>query len=342
MLRTVLLSLVFAVISPVLPAAAMSSHQLLIPIAGRTPGALGSQWQTDLFVTNLSNEGTNVTIAFHPDNGPSLLKIAVLNAKATLVMRDFVKTEFGLDVASGNVLIHGSLNGGRLAARARIVNRGSAAGEFGQGIPGYPVDSLMREHLLTGLSTGPGERTNIGISNPWEVPVQVTLAVIESTGEQRGSFTTVVPPHGVLRYNDIADFATGEPLRDATVRVLAHHGVLAYASVVRNDSGDPTYIAGTGVATGNELLLPTSCPNPAPVALVPPGGTAAPGWIVFLRAGTDTAARTQQLAAKYALTDVRVFEGIRAFAAVFPAEVLRNVRCESDVTAIEQNAQVTP
>lgn len=340
--RILVIGFVISLCAVNLAAAGLGTHDVFVPVVARTAGASGSDWQTDLVINNVSdrNRLARILITWNGTGG-MISGSAVLDPNETLTIRDVVKNMFGLESGVGIIRVTTTLPETAVTARAKIVNRGSAHGEYGQAVPGVPTDALMRKHYLAGLSGVDGHRTNVGIANPWNVDAKVTLALYEASGNSRQSFTTIVPAHSVRQWNDIFYELGAEPLDGAMVRVTADFGVYAYASVVDNQSGDAIFIPGSGIATGNELLLPTQCPNPAPVGLTPPGEQPADGWIVMFRSDVDAQAKTAELASRYGFTPRTIYEAaFKGFAATFSQEVLAAIRCEAGVTVIYQNTQV--
>lgn len=340
--RIVLIAFILTLSAVNLAAAGLGTHDVFVPVVARTAGAAGSQWQTDLIINNVSDRNRLARILITWDGtGGMMTGSAVLDPNETFTIRDVVKNMFGLESGVGIIRVTTTLPETAVTARAKIVNRGSVHGEYGQAVPGVPTDALMRKHYLGGLSGVDGHRTNVGIANPWNVDATVTLSLYEASGNSRQSFTTSVPARSVRQWNDIFYEFGAEPLDGAMVRVNAEFGVYAYASVVDNESGDAIFIPGSGIAMGNEMLLPAQCPNPAPVGLTPPGEQPADGWIVMFRSDVDAQAKTAELAARYGFTPRTVYEAaFKGFAATFSHEVLASIRCEAGVTMIHQNTEV--
>src|SRR5688572_5157469 len=109
-------------------AADLAGRDVLVPVVARTPGALGTNWYTDLVVTNLTRTGpfpTRVFISFHTNDG----QIGInrdLDINESLVLTDVVNNTFNLDQAVGYVRITSPNSLARISARARVFNRGSA------------------------------------------------------------------------------------------------------------------------------------------------------------------------------------------------------------------------
>ncbi|HYR29669.1 MAG TPA: hypothetical protein VEU30_14470, partial [Thermoanaerobaculia bacterium] len=69
-MKRILLFAIAALFAAKATATDFTSHHLLVPVAGRTAGALGTQWKTDLVVTNAARTGEPVSVQiFFVDNG---------------------------------------------------------------------------------------------------------------------------------------------------------------------------------------------------------------------------------------------------------------------------------
>ena len=326
-------------------AADFRGNDLLVPVASRTAGANGSIWRTDLTVSNLSGPTTGsvaVVITFTSEGEQSFIT-RVIEPRETIVLEDVVQNTFERSDAIGTIRITSGTEGALLAANARIYNAGSSSGEFGQGVMALPVDGLTREHYLSGLTGVGGNRTNVGISNPWDIPNGYIITLNDGDGMYRGLVTSSVGPRQVVQLNDVfASFSTG-PLEGATVHVMSHFPIYSYASIVRSDSGDARFIPGTGFARGHDELLPTVCSYAAPVNLTPPERTAAAGWIVkLIDEETDPAGRVAVLAESYGFIPTSVLESLKMFSAPLTPEQIAGLRCDTAVDYIQQNEFTPP
>jgi hypothetical protein len=324
-------------------AADFRGSDLLVPVAGRTPGANGSIWRTDLAVTNLSVTGPVSVIMTFSSEGEQSFVTRVIEPRQTVVLDDVVLTAFERSEAIGTIRITSGGDGANLAANARIYNAGSSTGEFGQGVMGLPVDGLTREHYLTGLTGVGGNRTNVGISNPWDLPNGFVIALYDGNGLHQGSFPSSVGPRQVVQLNDVfASFSTA-PVAGATVHVVSEFPVYTYASVVRGDSGDARLIPGTGFARAHDVLLPTVCSYAAPVNVVPPERTAAPGWIVkLIDEEADPVGRIAFLAGRYGFIPTNIFGALKMFTAPLTPQQIAALRCDTAVAYIQQNELIPP
>ncbi len=237
-LRTLLLSLLCS-----LPALA---GEILIPAVFRGPGAAGSVWRTEIVLANLSPTSqfpVHSTVTFYPSGGGTPVPIdLVTSPMETYAIHDAVFEWFSVVEGGGIVRVTWDEPNARITSRARIYNI-SSGGEFGQEVPGLPVDALQLDNYLPGVSGTDGNRTNIGVSNPHDTAVQFWVELFDTSGLSRGAFSTIVEPRSYRPFNDIFSQFQAGPLNAAMVRVLAINKPLyPYASVVRSDTGDATFV----------------------------------------------------------------------------------------------------
>jgi hypothetical protein len=327
-----------------LPAIAtdFAGNQILVPIAGRTSGALGSQWNTDLFVTNTARqgEGTSVSIVFVNQSGQETVVQVQLAAGETRSFPDAIRSTFLQDSATGMIRIVASSGDDRITARARIYNTGAGRGEFGQTVQAEPLAKLSRRAYLPGLTAAGGNRTNVGIANPAETTATVFLMLHEADGASLSGFSVQIPPRSVRLFNEVFSHFQFPPssLDNAAVAVNASHGVYAYASIVRAGSGDADFVAGTGVEIDDrDALVAPPCTNPSRLGLAP---LPAEGWIVLFDDAADPFGKTASLEAEHGFTaqSVYVFGGF--FVRELSQTKIAALRCEETVRMIEQNGRV--
>lgn len=341
MKRLVLISLLLGSVALDAGATDLTSSHLLIPIAGRTAGLGGSQWKTDLVVTNASRTGEPETVQiFFIENGSISQPVtALLQPRQTATMVDAIRGAFGKEQATGIILISTRTAEAKITARARIYNTGSAAGQYGQTVPAIPLAKLSKEAFIPGLSGIQGNRTNVGISNPDDTTALAAISIYDSNGEFRGGFGREIAPYSVLQLNDVfSHFDELGPLDGATVQVRSSGGVYAWASIVRNDTGDADFVigAGTEIDTTHRVVAP-QCAAPATLSL---GPLPAEGWTVIFKQNVDPFVTTAALEAKYGFTAQQVFNFGGFSALGFSPEAIAALRCETTVRVIEQNSYV--
>ncbi|MFZ2492412.1 MAG: protease inhibitor I9 family protein [Thermoanaerobaculia bacterium] len=342
MRKALLFTLILAAMAPMARATEFAGAELVIPIVGRTAGAAGSQWRTDVYVTNLARPGLAaepVYLVLSGHGSPDQVTTVSIEPFATVTYRDLLSTAFGRQTGSGMLRIVALSPTAKLTARARIYNTASAAGQYGQTVHAMPVGSLSMDAMLPGLSGLGVNRTNVGLANPASAPVGAWISLYEKSGEFLGAYSVEVPARGLYLMNDVfAHFQAG-PLDDAMIRVRSTGGLYVYGSIVRSDTGDADFVTATSteVAPSDAIVMPT-CNTPAPLRLAP---IPAKGWIVIFHSKTDAAAVTAQLAARYGFTPLHIYEhALQAFSAELTQAQIAALRCEPAVQAIEQNAIV--
>lgn len=329
-----------AVLLTVSAGADLAGPNVLVPIAGRTTGAVGSRWQTDLVITNLEPQAVPLVLTFYGPDDQRVFTTLSLAGRGTVVLDDVLAKTFQLPAGLGMIRVSSAREGARVTARAYVLNRGGAGGEYGQGVPAMPVDALTNDHVLSGITASGGRRTNVGIANPWTVPASVTLNLYGAAGESRGQLFRIVPALEVLQINDVFAAFGVPPAEEASVRVTAQVGVYAYASVVRNDTGDAVFVPGTGVGVRTSSEVPPRCAEPASLSTAKPGQQPAEGWIVLMKPETSIDFIANVLPALHGYTLTSLYDMLPGFAAELTPRQIAALRCEASVLFIEQNLVV--
>ncbi|HEX6097096.1 MAG TPA: hypothetical protein VF432_12280 [Thermoanaerobaculia bacterium] len=339
----VLLLLVAAFAAFSVHAADLAGSNVLVPVAGRTNGAFGSQWQTDLVVTNLDAEPVPLVLTYYGAGGERVFTTSTLWGHGTISLEDVLFRAFRVSEGTGMIRVSSAREGARVTARAYVVNRG-AESEYGQGVPGVPVDALATEHVLSGIVANDARRTNLGISNPWLVPASVTLTLHGPAGQQLGQVHRIVPALEVLRINDAFAAFGVEPVAEASVRVVSQVGVYAYASIIRNDSGDAIFVPGTGLGAQPVADVAPRCAEPASLAGARKGGGQVQNreWVVIMTPETTVDYMMNVLPQQHGYSIMDVYDQLPAFAAELTPKQLAALRCEASVLFIQQNETQEP
>ena len=237
-----LLSLVFV---PQAFALNVADTTVIIPIIGRFAGAPPSVWRTDLFVANPYSPVAVVTMKFFVAGGSTLQQTITIQPYSTVTLRDVVLNTFGLSSASGELELSCTTS---IEARARVYNVGSSVGEFGQSEAGVGKIALRIQAFMHGLSGINGNRLNIGVTNPNDVAITVTLRIADKNNAQLHSRSVPLAAHQNVQFNDIfATFgiAAQEGVSVEFMNSAGPQVIYGYASEVRNDSGDAIFVFGT-------------------------------------------------------------------------------------------------
>jgi hypothetical protein len=250
MIRTLRLLAAAVVLLATVPAHAVKIGGLtvVVPVAIHGPGAQSTQWQTDLWISNPYTIEQDITVTYCPNSAAPAAFSVHIGKLSTIEVRDVVLTRFGLDNSKGMLVLH-SEGASQFSAQARIFNTGNPIGEFGQFVPGISTAYLDWQGFIPGLSGVDGNRTNVGIANPWDHEISCQVFVRDGDGTYIGGARTVtVPPMTVLQVNDIFT-AWGIPPQDNLQLDIngtsSGDRFYAYASVVRDGSGDAIFIFGT-------------------------------------------------------------------------------------------------
>ncbi|HYC60757.1 MAG TPA: hypothetical protein VEK79_14435 [Thermoanaerobaculia bacterium] len=332
---TLLLALILLLtIAPAATALELAGRDLIIPIAGRVPGASGTFWETDLVISNLSPEYGILKVTVEAwIEGERLSFVVDVPALGTVTIDDFLRTRFGRQTGLGVVRISNALTDAQLSARARV----HTTTDVGQSVPAMPVSELAQESIIPGLTVTAGNRSNLGVANPNDVAANITLELFNADGQRLDTRSTQVAAHAVLQQEIGAAFVAGLATGDVTVRVTSSQPVYTFGSVVRTGTGDPSFVLGTTTKKSPDFSVTPQCSDPAP--LIFPPGIVRQGWIIAYKAGTDTAAVTTALMAKYGFTPTfRI--GIFVAANLTP-EMIAGLRCEPQVKSISQGSHVS-
>jgi hypothetical protein len=215
---------------------------VIIPVIGRFPGSGGTQWRTNVFLANPFEPGEVVTLKFYPGGGAVLEATVNLGQYSSATLNDIVLNTFGRENAGGVLEIFAN----RILARAVIYNSGNPAGQFGQGLPGLPLDALNRQAFLHGLSGISGSRVNVGAANPNNVPVVVNFYINDKDGLGVYQLTATIPAHGYVQYSDIFNTYHLPPQEGLQIDIESTElPIYGYSSEVRNDTGDAIFNFGT-------------------------------------------------------------------------------------------------
>ncbi|HYH05646.1 MAG TPA: hypothetical protein VEK11_01185 [Thermoanaerobaculia bacterium] len=226
-----------------------AGRELVIPVISRVPGANGTQWRTDVTLTNRNQIfPTQVSMIYDPAGpGEAIQRKFDLDPLMTVTLIDILRTEFGTQQSYGTLWLGSSNESAPIAAHARVYNVGNASGEFGQLIQALPHEQLPRTVWLHGLIGFLGNRANIGIANPNNTPAHYTITWYDKHGSSHGSagaFT--IQPWDVVLINDIFGYLNMATDEGLTIRLISDVPLYAYGSIVRNDTGDAYTIVGNG------------------------------------------------------------------------------------------------
>jgi hypothetical protein len=168
----------------------MISNDIMVPAAGRGPGAAGSFWVTDLWIR--CPAGADATLEFHGLDSPSAAPLATATVhmnQPVVYLADVIKTAFGMDSGFGNLRIRSTQPA---TATLRLYSPGGG-GSYGFAFMGMPASmgmgsaSMMggddaHRMYIQGLLPQPQARVNVMVMNTGSLPIQGTVEVLDADG----------------------------------------------------------------------------------------------------------------------------------------------------------------
>lgn len=228
-----------------------------IPASARAVGAADTYWVTDVAIANLTASVATCNLAYlekNQENSNPLNLSLVLQAGQQILVEDLYSTLFELDSANGALRLIASHPD--VKATSRTYNAAGTEGTYGQFIPALARSQAIEAGLvgsLLQLQENAGFRTNVGLLNITERPVEVQVHLYLGSGNLVGVRTENLLPFEMVQLDRIfaSVGATSVDSGFATVQVTTSGGrALAYASVVDNGSGDPILIPTQVLTTG--------------------------------------------------------------------------------------------
>jgi hypothetical protein len=220
------------------------STDAVLPVAGRTVGAGGTEFFTTLWITNPSRNPVAARLSFISANGlphPTVLRL--VEAGATLAF-DGVEELFGVTGEIGAVRVRAD---GELIAAARIYSLPAGAapsasrGASYAAIPTAFAIARGGNAMLHGISENADLRYNIFVVETSGRPATLALQIVGSaTTPAMRSYEIGADQFRLIR---IADLAPGEKIDGGCLIASVTEGegrILLAGSLTTNDSQDPT------------------------------------------------------------------------------------------------------
>ena len=245
-LQTLLLSLaVVGLLSPsVATGGSPTSYIYLYPAVAKVHGAAGTDWRTEVCITNLADRDQNVRIIIGLDSGTTWRVPVIVQASETNCYEDVIGQKFPMQNFTGwlSIAAFPDDNYGHdeplLSASVRIYNF-TETGTYGQEIP--PVDPfpLFGGYLFAGTASGLSNntdfRTNIGLLSmegyDWQT---VDLWVFDKDGYEVYQLTDYLAPLAFYQFRLPPEVW----LTSGTILLASEGAFSGYVSVVDNRTGD--------------------------------------------------------------------------------------------------------
>ncbi|HVT44497.1 MAG TPA: proprotein convertase P-domain-containing protein [Thermoanaerobaculia bacterium] len=215
-----------------------------IPAVARGPGEHETQWRSELWLTNASDETVSCEIVLHSDGGEVVGSAAFdLQGGEIRVIGDVLRDLFGLETAAGSIEA-------RVAAGILVTSRSwtpGASGTFGQFIAARDREESIGQGDAAAIATqveSSGEfRTNVGAAETAGNEAVVRVRLFAAGGALLLEKLFPLGPHGRFQTGLVHQ---GAPLfRGGRIEIDVVSGpgrILGYASVIDNRTGDPIYV----------------------------------------------------------------------------------------------------
>ncbi|HPC84503.1 MAG TPA: hypothetical protein P5234_14270 [Thermoanaerobaculaceae bacterium] len=228
------------------------SGAAVIPTVAHIDGARGSRWRSDLTIANPGLTRTTFSLELsergRPEPVPRTAAFA-LDPGVSASYPDLVEQLFAFEGA-GVLRIVGPPDAA-LPAHVRTYNQ-TPGGSFGQDVP-VLADDVAIPHAVTAVLAGlaqssdpaAGFRTNLGLVNVGDRPIEVVVRAFDSQGAALGQVTL---PLGGRESRQLDRVLAAFASRDLAGASLWVHTptpggrFVAFASVIDNSSGDPTLV----------------------------------------------------------------------------------------------------
>ena len=219
-----------------------------LPAAANGEGAFFSYWQTDLWLHNPSAEPLAIELSYIAQELPGVEASRVTRVVPSRGQLEISNVVASISGRTGNGAVRLEAPGA-FVATSRTFNtpaNASEAGTFGFSMPAFDPASTLSSAVLSGIANGGIYRSNIGVFNPHDHPIEVTYTLFASDGSSLGESVAELPALGWVQTN-LASLpglpGPGVSVSDAYLVIRSETGSFySYASLVDNRSNDPSLI----------------------------------------------------------------------------------------------------
>lgn len=213
---------------------APAGESLTIPVVGRSPGANGTFWRSDVAFFNPTADRINVNIKY-----AGVTKTLSLSARDTVILDD-VLSEYGQTAGQGALFV--SWSGSGPIVTSRTYTSIEAGGTYGQSID--PVTAFGATGYVPGLRWDASYRSNVGFVNGGTTAESFFVTVLSPTGSEVASTVITLNPGELTQYAIGNLFPGVNGNFTLAVRGDGDAKLFVYGSMVDNASGDPVFFAG--------------------------------------------------------------------------------------------------
>ncbi|HEY0370781.1 MAG TPA: PKD domain-containing protein [Thermoanaerobaculia bacterium] len=241
-----------------LEVSSMVPYRGLISAAAQTNGLGGTSWRTELSIYNAGLEGATVTLKFLPTMAQ---KTVYLAPRQSVTYANTLLDAFGLTAGAGAVTI--DAESAASSAQLRVTSRtftGGAKGTYGQSVPDVQSAQLGRTLFITAMKSSTAFRTNVGLVNRAEAPLNATLTLYGQSGGVIAAKDVTLPASSFQQQALWAMFpevnGVSHDVLTLMITTNTPDAISGYASVIDNDTQDPIYIQALSENRTNELTIP--------------------------------------------------------------------------------------
>ncbi|HEY0139784.1 MAG TPA: hypothetical protein VGF48_02750 [Thermoanaerobaculia bacterium] len=226
-----------------------AAKEMTIPAVAHADGANNSVWRSDIRLFNPSQGSANVTVTYYPTSGASIARVITVGGLQTAVLEDIVASTFNQASGIGALRISSDRE---LLAASRTYNA-LPSGTFGQDVRAIPTSEAIQSNQVARLSglTNDGYRTNLGLFNLGNSPLELTLQLRGAAGNSLATRAQRLEANQMVQLNDVFSILGVSSPTTGSLSIATTSGsgaYVAYASIVDNRSGDPVYVPASVVA----------------------------------------------------------------------------------------------
>ncbi|MEN8163162.1 MAG: M1 family aminopeptidase [Acidobacteriota bacterium] len=245
----------------------LEEDRLAIPAAASTAGLGGAWWSTNLVLLNTGETGTVADLVFSPpgtQTNTNVDRTVTIPARAQRTVSDVVAA-LG-HRGAGGMTVTTTEPELILTTRTAAVSQGQTFGQTIGPVRFGDAQTGQTSSVLSGLASGDGFHTNLGLYNLSDHPITVTFEVFAADGTLLGPINLSAAARAFAQKVDALSNLGAGDLRGAWAMLSSpEDGDLftCYASVVDDLSHDPTFIPATLVDQGaGHLVIPTVAAQP--------------------------------------------------------------------------------
>lgn len=233
----------------------------VVAAAAHAPGAAGTNWRTDLRITNPGATAASARLYLLPqnaDNGARSQHVDLtIPALGQLSLVDVVAAKFGF---TGSAALLVESTDSSLIVTSRTYNEAANGATYGQFIPGVPSAQALKANdtgNLIYLVKSDDYRTNLGFAGTTASRGAIAVTLRDAAGHLLGSRAFEVLPYGQGQINDIFAAVGAPAAAVARAEITTTPNVVVYSSVIDNRTGDPlAMIAQTSADARTQLVIP--------------------------------------------------------------------------------------